>query len=398
MSAIIGLCICLALVCSAPVEAHAAVNGQSPLAPAAAPLGGGAERPEGALAQPEGPPAEGGVTERRPQMLNPDISVISDFLVGGPERAKPLSLRHLELAFSQAVDPFSRADVYLGVEPEEESEGGHGGHYGLHLEEGYLTLPALPGGLLARAGKFRSGVGKVNSLHLHYLPWPDYPLAVRHQFGPEGLAAQGASLSCLLGAPAGRYRELSYDVFTPDNHILFGHAPEGRVAHLLHFKDFHAFSKDADLEVGLSGLAGPGEWEDQRGRVAFQALDLTYRRRPLAKALYGGFLAQTEVLLCQRHLSDTTHRSWGMFAALQKQSGRRYSRGIWYDYSELPDGSGRREHNYSANITFLQSEYCYWRLTYACAHRNFADQGGKTDQWVSLQVNFGIGPHRAHKY
>ncbi len=76
-----------------------------------------------------------------------------------------LALDEAEATFQAVVDPYARADFFLAFSPE-----------GVEIEEGFLTLTSLPGGLLAKVGKLKEQVGKVNTLHAHSLPWVDEPL------------------------------------------------------------------------------------------------------------------------------------------------------------------------------------------------------------------------------
>ena len=67
-----------------------------------------------------------------------------------------------EASFQAVVDPYARADFFFSFAPE-----------GVEVEEGYITFTSLPGGLLAKVGKFREQFGKVNTMHTHVLPWVD---------------------------------------------------------------------------------------------------------------------------------------------------------------------------------------------------------------------------------
>ena len=80
-----------------------------------------------------------------------------------PEPA--LQMPESEVSFQAVVDPYARADFFLAF-----------GEEGVDLEEGFLTFPTLPGGLLMKVGKMRSAFGKINTLHTHVIPWTDRPL------------------------------------------------------------------------------------------------------------------------------------------------------------------------------------------------------------------------------
>jgi len=333
------------------------------------------------------------------QTFNPDISVIGDFLLHYDNREgaaldDEFLFRELELGFSGYVDPYARADAFLGIHKEQD----HGEGYHLHLEEAYLTLLTLPWDLQAKLGKFKAGFGKVNPQHLHALPWVEYPLVIRNFFGDEGLAGEGASLSWLVPNPWDRYIELTYQVFNNDNPHLFAGEAADDFVHLVHLKNFFDLSERSTLEVGLSGATAPNDAAHGGSRTWVEGLDLTYKWRPPERGLYKSFLWQTELLAAQKDLQASREDSWGMFSAVEHQFARRWRAGARYDFSQQPDRAGRQENAWSLYLTFTQSEYCFWRLAYQYSARNFPVAGDRQDHQLFLQLNFGLGPHRAHTY
>src|SRR5688572_22933662 len=129
------------------------------------------------------------------KIFNPDIAVIGNFTgAAGRNEVEPrpaLQLDEAELSLQAVVDPYARADFFLAASPE-----------GLEIEEGFLTLTSLPGGLQAKVGKMKQQFGKVNTLHPHSLPWVDAPLVVKNLLGgEEGLNDSGVSVSKLVLNP-----------------------------------------------------------------------------------------------------------------------------------------------------------------------------------------------------
>src|SRR4030095_3667206 len=117
---------------------------------------------------------------------------IGNFLaVGGSNDTAPLpaaSLSESEVAFQAVVDPYARADFFFAYEEE-----------GVEVEEGFATFTALPWGLLSKVGRMRVSFGKINTLHLHVLPWPDEPLPITDLLGTdEGWVATGVSFSKVI--------------------------------------------------------------------------------------------------------------------------------------------------------------------------------------------------------
>ena len=94
------------------------------------------------------------------KIFNPDIAVIGNFVgAAGKNTIDPrpaLQLEEAEASFQAVVDPYARADFFLAASPE-----------GVEVEEGFLTFPTLPGGLLVKVGKLKAQFGKVNTLHSH---------------------------------------------------------------------------------------------------------------------------------------------------------------------------------------------------------------------------------------
>jgi hypothetical protein len=106
------------------------------------------------------PSSTGGSLPSGTNLLNPAVSAIGWFQAQGGDvldqvGSRAFALREAELGLQANVDPYSRADFFLSVSPDE----------GIDLEEGYVTFLALPAGLTAKLGKFRGNFGKFNRTH-----------------------------------------------------------------------------------------------------------------------------------------------------------------------------------------------------------------------------------------
>ena len=124
-------------------------------------------------------PVYGGQTAGR--LLNPDIGMIGNFISatgqsrGGSDALAPvpfMTLQESEASFQAIVDPYARADFFLAI-----------GEEGIEVEEGFVTFPTIPGGLLVKAGKFRANFGRLNAFRNHTLPWVDRPLVMYNLAG-----------------------------------------------------------------------------------------------------------------------------------------------------------------------------------------------------------------------
>ena len=92
--------------------------------------------------------ALGGLGGAAAKALNPDISVIGDFLgaagYGAHHGTPSLEMHESEVGFQEVIDPYARADFFISF-----------GEHGVDLEEGYITFTSLPAGLLLKIGKMR---------------------------------------------------------------------------------------------------------------------------------------------------------------------------------------------------------------------------------------------------
>jgi len=332
------------------------------------------------------------------QSFNPDISLNADFVAAYSNREggavdDEFLFRELEIGFAGAVDPYTRADMIVTI-------GNKDGDFETDLEEAYLTFLQLPHNLQARAGQFRAEFGRANPMHLHALPWIDYPFVIRRYFGDEGLVGTGAELSWLIPNPWNQYMGLTYELFNNDNDTLFAGQEGDDFIHLFRFKTSRDFSLNSTVDLGASLATAPNDGGHGGHRATVGGVDLTYHWKPKEQGLYRSFLWQNEAYV-SRAETDTwrgTESSWGMYSAAEYQFARQWKFGLRYDDTELPEDSSQHERGYSTYLTYLQSEFLFWRLGYIYTDRNFEEDGNSDDQQVMLQLNWTLGAHPAHKF
>lgn len=344
-------------------------------------------------AEPNSPP--GGAQPLIPQGFNPDISAIGDVLFHAGkneqgERENQFQFRELELAVGAVVDPYGRADFFVGIEEEDDE-------WKANLEEGYFTFDTLPYDLKARAGKFYSAFGRANTLHTHALPWVDRPTVIRNYFGEEGMSEAGAELSWLVPNPWNAYMDLTFQVQNNDNEASFGTTEGDDVIYVTHLKNFFEIDRDSGLDIGGSFATGSNAAAGGEHRTCLEGLDVTYKWRPAQEGLYRSLTWMNELLLSQKELSEDTVDSYGWYSSLEYQFDRRWSLFGRYDYAQFPDDKDSYEQAYSPGLTFRQSEYCFWRLQFKHTDGR-GDWATSSRDEVFIQLNFGIGPHRAHAY
>jgi hypothetical protein len=358
------------------------------------------------------------------QSLNPDISAIAELLTdlsAGDAKVttdgQRFEVREVELGIQAVVDPFFRADFFLGVHPD-----------GAEIEEAFLTALTLPGGVQAKLGQFRVPIGKVNLIHRPEQISIDYPWMIREFFGNEGLSSAGLSMSAIF-SPFGFFQELI--VYGVGNIGREEHEEDEEVIEIIEavdeddFRNQVAFgaqlrnywdlSLATNLEAGLSAATGrvrelepdceildpcppviPVEFfADQSYLGAY----LTLRWRPPQQGLYRSFIWNTEVLLSEGFDGSR----FGGFSQAQWQLTRRAFVGGRFDAVQrfLFDPLGLLEPEttwftaVSGYLTFFPSEFSRFKLG---LEQTFGEDPFG-DQWrVAVQTTFAIGPHRPHAF
>src|SRR5499427_6287863 len=201
----------------------------------------GAGGPGGAL------PVYGGTGGEK--VFNPDIAVIGDFLGAiGSNKVNPnpaLQMHESEASFQAILDPYARADFFLSF-----------GQEGVNLEEGYITFPAVPGGLLVKVGKMRAAFGKVNQLHNHVLPWTDRPIVTNNLVaGEDGINDAGVSVARLIPNPW-IFLEATGQVYRGDSTDVFHSNKRGELAYVGHLRGYQDITESTNVDLGVSYAHG----------------------------------------------------------------------------------------------------------------------------------------------
>jgi len=329
--------------------------------------------------------------QRSAPSSNPNMSVIGDFRASYESPARKhidVEFHEVEIALQSVVDPYARADFFLSVARDPGS-----GKFGLELEEGYITSLDLPLGLQLKAGKFRSVFGKVNVIHPHALPFISMPNVLARYLGEDGLNDEGFSLSWLVPNPLDFYQELTIETTRgPDDNPSFMKSDVDRYLFDGHLKNFWDLTDNATLEFGLSGATGQN---DLAFATVLGGIDLTYKWKPLQFNTYQSFVLQAEAIWSNKRLSGTeTMKSWGMYALVTYQVGKRWFLTGRFDYSNLPDNALFVERAYSGGLGWYATEFQKVEVEYKATTSNVYP---KVNQ-VFLRSVFVIGAHGAHAY
>ena len=350
---------------------------------------GGAEQPSGAL------PAYGGAQSSK--VFNPDIGMIGNFVGatgesrGGSRTIAPTPLATLqesELSLQAIVDPYARADFFLAI-----------GEEGIEVEEGYVSFPTLPGGLLVKAGKFRANFGRLNAFHNHTLPWIDRPLVMYNLLGgspldPDtGIKDAGVSVSRLI--PAGKlFLEGIAEIYRGDSGTLYKSNRRSDFSTVEHLRAYADLTEATNLEVGGSYSRGHNELGSDFITQLY-GTDLTLRWRPLSRGIYHSLAARTELIWSRRDEAAVSQRAFGGYASLDYGLMRRWYVGGRYDWAERASDAAIQDRGESAVLTFWPSEFSQLRAQY---RRTRYGDGPRIANELLLQALFTIGAHGAHPF
>jgi hypothetical protein len=394
----------LATAEGAPAAAAAAATQAAPTAQPSAQVPPGAEGaggPAGAL------PVYGGAAAGS-KVFNPDIAVIGDFLgAAGRNRENPspaMEMHESEASFQAIVDPYARADFFISF-----------GEEGVDLEEGYLTLTTLPGGLLTKVGKMRSAFGKVNTLHNHVLPWTDRPLVTQNLVGGEdGIADAGISVARLIPNPW-IFLEATGQVFRgdsgPEEQPLFRSGKPGNLSYVGHLRGYHDLTESTNIDLGLSYAYGHNDADPRNIGLLTTDLfgvDATLRWRPLQRSIYHSFVGRSEWIRSRREqplgrperirrggeVPVGRETADGFYVSGDYQFARRWYAGARFDRSGRATDGSLRDTGGSFLMTFWPSEFSQMRGQYR--RTNYA-QGPTANEFL-FQFQFSIGAHGAHPF
>ena len=331
------------------------------------------------------------------KVFNPDIGIIGNFLSasgqsrGGSPTLAPTpfaTLQESEASLQAIVDPYARADFFLAI-----------GEEGIEVEEGFVTFPSLPGGLLVKVGKMRANFGRLNAFHNHTLPWTDRPIVMYNLLGgatedPDtGIKDAGVSVSRLIPA-GGLFLEATGEVYRGDSGTLFQSHRREDFSAIGRLRGYGDLTESANIEIGGSYARGHNELGSEFVTQLFGA-DATFRWRPLRRGIYRSFAARTEVIWSRREQLEGTGAAIGTFASADYKFARRWIVGARYDWSERAQQPDITDRGWSGVLTFWPSEFSQVRGQYR--RTLYGDRDDAANELL-FQVLFTIGAHGAHAF
>lgn len=328
------------------------------------------------------------------QGFNPDIGVVGTVQAHITEDGEDaegkdtITLKELELSFSQYVDPYSRFDAILSFNDALEDQN-------VEIEEAYYTHWGLPWGFIGTIGKFRTMIGKQNLLHTHQLDTVNYPLVIRNFWGEHGIHSSGVRLQNYVPNPWDIPVEITGEVLRGNNGDSFGGISRRPIFNT-HADAFFELSDDVTLELGTTWMNGD---ENEEGSVKGSdnfGVHIFGGDATLLWTLEDDRQIKWQNEVYYQHRSDVNDPNispWGFYTLLDVPLNEKFSAGIRFDYLQPREVDGEHDETYeiSPYITFWQSEFANFRLQYS--HIEPAGYDGESDDAVYLQANFLIGSH-----
>jgi len=370
----------------------------APSAPAAVPAS-----PEPAPPQATQTQIFGGASSNA-KLLNPDISLIGDFIgAAGRNNVSPspsLELHESEVGLQAIIDPYARADAFISF-----------GETGVNVEEAYVTFTSLPAGLLLKVGKMRAEFGKVNTIHNHALSFIDRPLVTNNLVGGEdGIDDAGFSLSRFLPAPKNWFFQGTAQVFRGDSDDLFQATRRQDLSVVGHLRAYRDLSESTNLDLGVSyarghNNAGVGTiFDPSRFLTNLYSADATLRWKPLRRAIYHSFLFRNEFFWSARDQVSPaaffqTEHAFGLYSDAEYRANRRWTIGGRFDRSGHATNANLTDTGFSAILTYWPSEFSQIRGQYRFGH--LADpvttNYSNANEFL-FQFLFVMGAHGAHPF
>jgi len=334
--------------------------------------------------------------------LNPDISVIGDFISGAGHnpfmRTPSFQMHESEVGIQAIVDPYARADFFISF-----------GEQGVNLEEGFITFTALPKNFVARAGKMRAAFGRVNTLHNHVLPWVDRPLVTQNLVGGEdGINDAGISVQHIIPGPKNWFLEATGQVYRGDSADVFTATNKNDLSVVGHFRAYRDITESTNIDLGGSYSRGHNLFGSDFVTNLY-GVDATFRWKPLQRAIYRSFVVRSEfiwrqqqqpslaacvIVVCPADTAAGFQRAFGFYTSADYQFARRWFAGGRVDSSDRPFNARLNDKGGSLVLTYWPSEFAQVRGQY-----RFTRYAQNMDAHeLFMQIQFALGAHGAHPF
>lgn len=292
------------------------------------------------------------------------------------------NLNYAELALHSTVGPYFDADAIFHLHPDE-----------FEIEEAYLTSRALPDGLRAKVGKFRSNFGRVNAIHQHAWHFTSQPLAFEALLGTEGVNDAGVQLQWVLPTED-TYAMVGFEALQGVNDVSFGDTEKNNL-YIGYLKSGFDITDDTTVLAGASLLHGKN---DEGGNTDIYAADFTLKT---ALDAYSSLMWQSELLYRNKETSAQTLKQAGYYTQLIYQYDQNWAAGVRYDnlYKNL-DAQPDDLDKYTAMLEYKPFEFTKFRLQYTYDRSKMYGVSNERENTSELLLGVTIeaGAHGAHAF
>jgi hypothetical protein len=342
-------------------------------------------------------------TAQTANVFNPGITVFGNFLARADDQRVFLdddptldridnrfNLREMEVDMRAAIDPWADGVMIASFESEVPNE------FSAEIEEGYVTLKKLPllddapAGLKLKIGRFRGEFGRFNYIHMHDLPQPNYPRALRTFLGEEGYIQNGISGQFFLPSPSPTQTlEATVQVLDGGNLPIDAGGSGSDLAMLGHVKWFHDVGEGRSVELGASGWSSNSDHN-------LVGLDATYKWKPYIGGEWRSFLIGGELYAAQLDDPAFDDSPMGWYAWSQYQFDRNLYLGVRFDQAEELADSSQVTNTVGAFLTYYTTEFLRFRFGVEHAQSDLAVEDGRNSAY--LELNFVFGSHPVEPY
>lgn len=320
--------------------------------------------------------------------LLPDISLIGSFAgayfstdpagdQGHDPAATGFNLQEIEVAFQSNIDPYLRADIFLGFHED-----------GVELEEGFATTLGLIKGLQIRAGKFLIPIGRQNVKHLEQWHFIDNTLINKYFLGIEALSEIGIEAAYVFPLPF--YLQAQASFSNGENATSFGGARKEDFLYQGRIVTSFDLSQVTTLFFGGSGATGFNDSGIGNKTDLFGG-DVLLKYKPNART---SLTWQSEGIYRRRQVPAANLKDGGFYSYVDLQFAKRWHAGTRLDVVGLPDDSVVQEWRLTPALTFDPTEFSRLRLQYEYDKVDNAE----AIHAAFLQLIFNMGPHGAHAF
>lgn len=309
----------------------------------------------------------------------PDISVIGDFRFRATNNIadEKFFINEIELAISGSVDPyFVSYDAFISLERNDTGE------MEIDAEESYVKYSGIKN-LGVRVGRFFIPITKSNIWHTHQRLFGEIPLYYNEYFnGNEGFKTEGIHLYYQIEKPNA---EISLYLLTNKNSAIFT-TQSSHILPLLSIKKLLPFTDTSDLESTTSFAYGANQFD---GNTFLVTNTLLYRWKNY-NAPYNKVNILTENIFAKVQNAPFNENKYGNYTLLYYNFSKYFAAGIDFNIVKGID-TALYKTGYGLIFDIIPSEFSFLRFNYQTKpHTN--------ENVFLIELNFGIGKHRAHPY